>query len=108
MVFAWARSSHITELELRADLAALRWRFRSRRHLRTRFAHLMDSQPCLGVATRSRSSSHLLNVVVKRMSVLVLAALAKPYYGYSETDRNPADHPSRDDDDLAALLNAEA
>ena len=97
-IWEWARQAHITELELRSALNGLQWRFRARRHLRTRFAHLMDSQVALGVATRCRSSSYLLNAVTKKMCTLTLAALARPIYGYSETDRNPADHPTREED----------
>ena len=55
----------------------------------------MDSQVGLGVISRGRSSSHLLNAAVKRISALVLAASARPIYGYTETDKNPADDPSR-------------
>ena len=91
----WTRPSHITDLEVRGCLGALQWRLRQLQHLRTRFAHLMDSQVGIGVVTKGRSSSHVLNVVVKRICVLVLASLCRPIYGYSETDRNPADAPSR-------------
>ena len=94
-VWKWKRPSHITDLEVWATLGALRWRFRSSQHLRTRFCHLMDSQAGLGVVTRGRSSSQLLHVVVRRIGALVLAALARPIYGFTETDRNPADNPTR-------------
>ena len=57
----------------------------------------MDSQVGLGVISRGRSSSHVLNIAVKRISALNLAASARPVYGYTETDRNPADDPSRSD-----------
>eukprot|EP00959_Pyramimonas_sp_CCMP1952_P242579 5069970-Pyramimonas_sp.AAC.1 len=43
-IWEWERPSHITDLEVRATLGALRWRFRSSHHLRTRFCHLMDFQ----------------------------------------------------------------
>eukprot|EP00959_Pyramimonas_sp_CCMP1952_P362328 7588393-Pyramimonas_sp.AAC.1 len=59
----------------------------------------MDSQVGIGVVAKFRSSSHVLNVVVKRICVPVLASLRRPIYGYSEVDRNPADAPSRRADD---------
>eukprot|EP00959_Pyramimonas_sp_CCMP1952_P440488 9222477-Pyramimonas_sp.AAC.1 len=55
----------------------------------------MDSQVGIGVVAKGRSSSRVLNVVVKRICVLVLASLCRPIYGYSETDGNPADDPPR-------------
>ncbi|CAK0842773.1 unnamed protein product, partial [Prorocentrum cordatum] len=96
LVWKWRWKSHITALEVLSALAGLRWRFRVGHHLGTRFAHLMDSQVGLGVISRGRSSSHLLNAAVKRISALVLAASARPIYGYTETDKNPADDPSRE------------
>ncbi|CAK0812662.1 unnamed protein product, partial [Prorocentrum cordatum] len=96
LVWKWRWKSHITALEVLSTLAGLRWRFRVGHHLGTRFAHLMDSQVGLGVISRGRSSSHLLNAAVKRISALVLAASARPIYGYTETDKNPADDPSRE------------
>ena len=44
----WQAQASITELETRAVLAAIRWRFRSARHLRTRFGHFIDNQATLG------------------------------------------------------------
>eukprot|EP00959_Pyramimonas_sp_CCMP1952_P046958 980263-Pyramimonas_sp.AAC.1 len=55
----------------------------------------MDSQAGLGVITRGRSSSYILHTSVRRIGALILAALARPVYGYTKTDRNPADNPSR-------------
>ena len=46
------------------------------------------------VVTRGRSSATKLCVVARRISALILAALARPVHGYTETDRNPADDPS--------------
>ncbi|CAK0819392.1 unnamed protein product, partial [Prorocentrum cordatum] len=95
VVWHWQRPSHTTDLEVRATPQALHWKFRVSRHLRTRFCHLMDSQAGLGVITRGRPLPTILHVVVRRIGALVLAALARPVHGYAETDRNPADHPTR-------------
>ena len=91
--YKWKHKSHITELEARAILSALKWRLRSARHLRTRFIHLSDSQADLGVFTKGRSSSRKLHHVVKKAGCLVIAAFARP--AYTETDVNPADAGSR-------------
>ena len=68
--YRWKRKRHITELEARAILSALKWRLRSSRHLRTRFIHLSDSQAGLGVFTKGRSSSRKLHHVVKKADCL--------------------------------------
>ena len=91
----WKRASHALELETRAALVSARWRFRSTFNLRRRLAHLMDNQASLGILTKCRSSSRKLNVICKRLAALVLGACSRIYYGYCETDRNPADKPSR-------------
>ena len=94
----WKTASHITALETRGALAALRWRLRSRWNLASRFGHLLDNQASIGVLTRCRSTSYVLNVVVKRCCALVVAALARPFYAYCETDRNPADAATRQEE----------
>jgi len=91
----WKRQAHITELECRAILLALRWRFRSCANLRTRFLHLSDSQAGIGVFTKGRSSSLRLNAVIRRADAYMIASLCRAAYGYTETDRNPADFDSR-------------
>eukprot|EP00973_Karenia_brevis_P082301 11409031-Karenia_brevis.AAC.1 len=73
----------------------VRWRLRSSAHLRTRFAHAVDNQATLGVCTKGRSSSHILNCIVRRIGALVCASLTRPLYVYTDTDRNPADAGSR-------------
>ena len=91
----WKSESHALELETRAALVSARWRFRSTFNLRRRLAHLMDNQSSLGIVTKCRSSSRKLNILCKRLAALVLAACIRIYHGYCETDRNPADKPTR-------------
>ena len=89
------RSGHISILEVKSALLALRWRTRSAKRIFTRFFHLLDSQVALAVLVKGRSSSEALNRVVKRASALTLAASLMPAYGYVRSDWNPADGASR-------------
>ena len=89
------REEHINLLELKANLLQLRWRLRSRRRLATRFLHLLDSQVCLGVLTKGRSSSWRLNRVLKQCNALTLAGGLQPLYAYVRSDWNPSDGASR-------------
>ena len=62
---------------------------------RNKFAHLADSQAGLGVLTKCRSSSKVLQRVVEKVDMLCLATESWPVWGYAETDKNPADALSR-------------
>ena len=93
--YLWKDSSHITELELRAVLSALRWRLRSSKYLKCRFLHLSDSQAGLGVLTKCRSSSYKLQRVMYPICALLLFSHCLPAWAYVDTHTNPADLPSR-------------
>ena len=89
------RGEHINVLELKAILSAFKWRVRSAAAINTRMLHLTDSQVCLAVCSKGRSSSHHLQRVLDRLSALLVAASAQPYYLYVRSADNPADAPSR-------------
>ena len=93
--YAWRKSEHINVLELRAVLNALEWRSRSKRFRSKRFLHLSDSQVCLSVLTKGRSSSRKLNRILRRISALCLSLNLFPIYAWIASRLNPADEPSR-------------
>ncbi|CAE8659180.1 unnamed protein product [Polarella glacialis] len=86
---------HINSLDLRAYFQALRWRTHSRKRKGTIFFHLLDNQVCLGLCTKGRSSSLVLNSTLRRISALTLAANFYPLLGYVHMSENPSDGPSR-------------
>ena len=89
------KGAHINVLELRAALATLRWRLRKADNVRTRVLHLMDSQVCISVTVKGRSSSQQLMTVLRRLNALVLAGGLVTAYGFVRSEDNPADRPSR-------------
>ena len=91
----WEHGGHITELEMRSALTAIRWRARSASLLRTRFVLFIDNQSFLAVLVKSRSSSRKLNAVARKTAAILLCTLSRPLYAYTDTDRNPADAGSR-------------
>ena len=95
LALQWKQPGHINVLEAVAIVAAMRWRLRRCSSFRKRVFHLADSQVCIGVFTKRRSSSKAMDRVVRRMNALELAAGIIPIYGYVRTDDNPADAPSR-------------
>ena len=91
----YTKPEHINVLELRSTLLALRWRTRSSNRVFSRFVHLLDSQVALAVLVKGRSSSDLLNHVVKKIGALTIAASLMPSYGYTSSQWNPSDSSSR-------------
>lgn len=92
----WTGSrEHINSLELRAVLTSVRWRVEHRRHVRSRFLHLVDSLVVLHALSRGRSSSKKLRSTLARINALLLCSSNQALWGYVQTDQNPADRPSR-------------
>ena len=89
------RGAHINAQEMTAALAALRWRFRRSSKIRARFAHLLDSQVCIGVLCKGRSSSQIMRRLLRKTASLLLCSSSQIVLLYVKTDDNPADAPSR-------------
>ena len=90
-----ATGDHINQLELRAVLAALKWRTRRPRSLHQIGLHLIDSQVCLLALAKGRSTSRPLNGLLRRVGGLKLASSRSCVYAYCKSKLNPADAPSR-------------
>ena len=68
---------------------------RSTASLGSRLCCLVDSQVAISVAAKGRSTSKVLNKLLKRMNSYCLAADLHPFYVYVRSQHNPADAPSR-------------
>ena len=86
---------HINAQELRAVLAAVKWRIRHLRETRTIVIHLIDSQVCMAALARGRSSSRILNGILRRINALKLASGLSYAFAFVRSADNPADAPSR-------------
>jgi hypothetical protein len=86
---------HINILELRAFLSMIKWRSSCRSLMGKRFIHLLDSQVCLGIIAKGRTSSRKMKTVLQQSNALCLAAHLLPLCAYVATQDNPADAPSR-------------
>eukprot|EP00438_Fugacium_kawagutii_P000873 Skav218505 [mRNA] locus=scaffold1564:7454:12902:+ [translate_table: standard] len=76
--YPWLQSEHINVLELRAILRSLEWRARTCTFHSARFMHLSDSQICISVLTKGRSSSRRINRLLRKIHSLCLALNAYP------------------------------
>ena len=88
-------SAHINNLEVTAYLDLLRKRSRDASCHGERFLALLDSQVGIGVLAKGRTSSHSINALLKRVAALVIGSGFLPVYGWSPSDLNPSDGPSR-------------
>lgn len=88
---------HINILEMRALINALKWRLRSSSFGDCRALHLVDSQVVLAVAVKGRSSSRILNKLLRQYAALQISGGVQPVLGWVESEDNPADEPSRRD-----------
>ena len=92
----WKKKAHINVLEARAALAALSWRLRRSRTIRSKVFHIVDSQAAQATLSKHRSSSRVLHHVIKRSSLLELAGSVHLALGFCRSDKHPADFDSRD------------
>jgi len=86
---------HINVQELEAILSSLKWRTRTRAGPGRRSVHFVDSQVCMAVVAKGRSSSSQIRPVLAKINALVLAANLAPALLYVKSADNPADNPSR-------------
>jgi hypothetical protein len=94
----WAQTGHINLLEQMAYLATIKGRSRRVDSIRSKFAHLLDSQVTLAINVKCRTSSLLLQRPLRRGNALFLAAHMYPCLGYVLSQDNPSDTPTRWED----------
>ena len=85
---------HINALELAVVSLALRWRLRSRARAGRMF-HLCDSQVCLAVLTKGRTSSAHLRGTLRRIGARLVGGGLVATFAFVSSEKNPADAPSR-------------
>ena len=91
----WREKGHINVLEGYAALLSLTGRLRNKRAIGSRCVHLADSAVAIGVLTKKRSTSFLLNRVARKTACMELAGSINVVYAFCRSARNHADAPSR-------------
>jgi len=86
---------HINLLEMNAILITIKWLLRRTDNVGRRTVHASDSQVCIAILCKGRTSALRLQSCSKKISATVVAASLQPYYVFIESARNPADRPSR-------------
>ena len=95
--YSWrsGTDAHINQLEVTAVLDQLKRKSLDEKAHSTRFLMLIDSQVALAVLSKGRSASARINLYLKRVGALCVAADLYPFYSWVASSKNPADGPSR-------------
>ena len=93
--FRWRRSEHINCLELRAMLHCIQWRARRGKFNSFRTMVLIDNQAILAVVAKGRSSSKVINHLLRRLAALCCTLNLYLLVAWVDTADNPADAASR-------------
>ena len=93
----WSRTGdHISLCEARARSLAVSLRMRDIKEHRSVHLHLLDSQANLAQVGKGRTNSRRMSHVHRLASATLLAAGSRQCCGYTSSEANPADKPSRD------------
>ena len=91
----WGYASHINLLEMRMILHAILWKTRKPSSVNKRWLHLEDSMVCLLILSKGRTSSHMLQPVVRQIGAIQLAMGSQLLHGHVSSAENPTDAASR-------------
>ena len=91
----WKFHTHINSLELRMIVQAAKWRARFVENFNTRWLHLADSMVCNYILSKGRTSSHMLQPLVRQHAAILLALNSMELHGHVDSSENPTDKASR-------------
>lgn len=91
----WSKPQHINQLELRAIMLSILRGIRSERWSEKRIFHISDSYVSISVASKGRSSSRMLNNVLKVLNAHLLLYNIYLILAHVESTENPTDAESR-------------
>ena len=91
----WEFPEHINPLEARAVLLSLIWKARNRRICNRRLFHLTDSYVVQSILAKGRTSSKMLQPVVRRINAVLLASCGFLFVLHVDSSDNPTDGASR-------------
>ena len=92
----WKLRSHINALEMKMILQTVQWRSRFSSAINTRWVHLADSMVSNYILSKGRTSSVLLQPIVRVLNAHLLALNAVQLHAHVESAENPTDAASRE------------
>lgn len=94
-VSKWKFHNHINSLEMRMIVQTAKWRSRNPDNFCKRWLHLADSMVCNYILSKGRTSSHMLQPLVKQHAAILLAMNSVEIHGHVDSSENPTDKASR-------------
>ena len=91
----WKLHSHINALEMRMILQCIQWRARFAESVGRRWVHLADSMVCNYILSKGRTSSLLLQPIVREINAYLLALNSTQFNAHVDSAENPTDEASR-------------
>ena len=91
----WRFRNHINSLEMRMVVQAAKWRSRNPDNFSKRWLHLADSMVCNYILSKGRTSSHMLQPLVRQHAAILLALNSVEIHGHVDSSENPTDKASR-------------
>lgn len=91
----WLLKSHINFLEMKMILNTLLWKVRDPSKVNKRWLHLEDSMVCLFILSKGRTSSQLLQPLVRQIGAVQLAMGSVLLHAHVPSEENPTDEASR-------------
>ena len=95
----WKLKSHINALEMKMILQSVQWRSRFSSSINSRWVHLADSMVSNYILSKGRTSSVLLQPIVRVHNAYLLALNAVQLHAHVESAENPTDAASREEED---------
>ena len=93
--YRWGRKEHINALEFRAIIHALEWRVRHLHECAIRVFHFSDSYIAMSIISKGRTSSKMLQPLLRRLAALLMAHDIYLVITHVESTENPTDADSR-------------
>ena len=93
--YKWSRPNHINNLELRSIVHVIEWRVHHLKEIQVRVFHLTDSYVAMSVISKGRSSSKMLQPLLRRLSALLITFGIYLIVSHVESTDNPTDAASR-------------
>ena len=91
----WKFHNHINALELRMIVQAAKWRSRNPDNFCKRWLHLADSMVCNYILSKGRTSSRMLQPLVRQHAAILVALNSVEIHGHVDSSENPTDKASR-------------
>ena len=91
----WQKQEHISALELRSILLAVKFHVNHLKATGSRIFHVTDSYVCMSIIGKGRTGSEKMSWTLRQLNAILLAFGLQLIVAHVESTANPTDHASR-------------